>query len=127
MWSSWVSRGEKQAWLAASPRMWAAWVKRRRVAKILASAWSQRRAVIDCLQDRKRVYPAAWHYLARSQSLASLIIVCGSHTDTVVTTSRRSRTVVDLTLQHTNHTVLVEGPAIMIRPVGTRRLVVGGS
>jgi hypothetical protein len=33
---------------------------------------------------------------------------------------------VDLTLQHTNHTVLVEGPEIMIRPVGTRRVVVGG-
>jgi hypothetical protein len=33
---------------------------------------------------------------------------------------------VDLTLQHTNHTVLVEGPEITIRPVGTR-LVTGGS
>jgi hypothetical protein len=36
--------------------------------------------------------------------------------------NRSSRTVVDLTLQHTNHTVLVEGPEITIRPVGTRRL-----
>jgi hypothetical protein len=34
---------------------------------------------------------------------------------------------VDLTLQHTNHTVLVEGPEITIRPVGTRRLVPGDS
>jgi hypothetical protein len=33
---------------------------------------------------------------------------------------------VDLTLQHTNHTVLVEGPEITVRPVGTRRLVAGG-
>jgi hypothetical protein len=33
---------------------------------------------------------------------------------------------VDLTLQHTNHTVLVEGPEIMIRPVGARRAVAGG-
>jgi hypothetical protein len=30
--------------------------------------------------------------------------------------------VVDLTLQHTNHTVLVKGPEITVRPVGTRRL-----
>ncbi|HKR48483.1 MAG TPA: hypothetical protein VJT72_02685 [Pseudonocardiaceae bacterium] len=27
---------------------------------------------------------------------------------------------VDLTLQHTNHTLLVEGPEIKIRPIGTR-------
>lgn len=33
---------------------------------------------------------------------------------------------VDLTLQHTNHTVLVEGPEIMIRPRGTHRVVTGG-
>jgi hypothetical protein len=32
---------------------------------------------------------------------------------------------VDLTHQHTNHTVLVKGPEIMIRPVGTR-MVTGG-
>ena len=36
-------------------------------------------------------------------------------------------TLSDLTLQHTNHTVLVEGPEIMIRPVAIRRLVAGGS
>jgi hypothetical protein len=41
--------------------------------------------------------------------------------------NRSSRTVVDLTLQHTNHTVLVEGPEISVRPVGTRRLGAGGS
>ncbi len=35
--------------------------------------------------------------------------------------SHRSRTVVDLTLQHKNHTLLVEGPEIMIRPVGVRQ------
>jgi hypothetical protein len=34
---------------------------------------------------------------------------------------------VDLTCQHKNQTVLVEGPEIMIRPVGTRRLVAGGA
>jgi hypothetical protein len=31
-----------------------------------------------------------------------------------------SRTVVDLTCQHKNQTLLVEGPEIMIRPIGTR-------
>jgi hypothetical protein len=36
-------------------------------------------------------------------------------------------TLSDLTLQHTNHTVLVEGPEVMVRPVTTRRLVAGGS
>jgi hypothetical protein len=55
-----------------------------------------------------------------------LIIACGSRNDTVATTRRRSRTVVELTCQHTNQTVLVEGPEIMIRPVGARR-VTGGS
>jgi hypothetical protein len=34
---------------------------------------------------------------------------------------------VDLTCQHTNHTVLVEGPEISVRPVGSRRLGAGGS
>jgi hypothetical protein len=38
----------------------------------------------------------------------------------VVMTSRRSRTVVDLTCRHKNQALLVEGPEIMIRPVGTR-------
>jgi hypothetical protein len=33
---------------------------------------------------------------------------------------------VDLTHQHKNQTLLVEGPEITIRPVGTRR-VTGGS
>ena len=46
------------------------------------------------------------------------IIVCGSHTDTVATANRRSRTVVDLTCQHKNQTLLVEGPEIKVRPVG---------
>jgi len=32
-----------------------------------------------------------------------------------------------LTWQHTNHTVLVEGLEITIRPVSTRRLMAGGS
>ena len=54
-----------------------------------------------------------------------MIRLSGSHTDTVATTLRRSHVVVDLTHQHTNHTVLVEGPEIMIRPVGFRRPVVG--
>lgn len=34
---------------------------------------------------------------------------------------------VDLTHQHTNREVLVEVPEIRIRPVGTRRVVAGGS
>ncbi len=33
---------------------------------------------------------------------------------------------VDLTYQPTNHTVLVEGPEITIRPVGTRQLAADG-
>lgn len=51
-----------------------------------------------------------------------MIMFCGSRNDTVVTTSRTSRKVVDLTWQHKNHTLLVEGPEITVRPVGTRRL-----
>jgi hypothetical protein len=34
--------------------------------------------------------------------------------------TRWPRTVVDLTCQHKNQTLLVEGPEIMIRPMGTR-------
>ena len=34
--------------------------------------------------------------------------------------SRSSQAVVDLTCQHKNQALLVEGPEIMIRPVGTR-------
>jgi hypothetical protein len=45
---------------------------------------------------------------------------CGSHTDTVGMRSRRSRIGVDLTCQHKNQALLVEGPEIMIRPVGAR-------
>jgi hypothetical protein len=47
-------------------------------------------------------------------------MACGSHTDTVATTTRKSRTVVDLTCQHKNQALVVGGPEIMIRPVGTR-------
>ena len=36
-----------------------------------------------------------------------------------------TRDFVDLSCQHKNHTVLVEGPEITVRPVGTRR-VTGG-
>lgn len=54
-------------------------------------------------------------------------MVCGSRNDTVVTMSRKSRAVVNLALQRTNHPVLVEGSEIAVRPVGTRRLVAGGS
>jgi Helix-turn-helix domain of resolvase len=45
---------------------------------------------------------------------------CGSLTDTVATKNRKSQAVVDLTRQHKNQTLLVEGPEIKIRPVGTR-------
>jgi hypothetical protein len=54
-------------------------------------------------------------------------MVCGSRTDTTITTKPQINATVDLTLQHTNHIVLVEGPEITVRPVGTRRLVAGGS
>ena len=37
--------------------------------------------------------------------------------------NHRLGTLVDLTCQHKNQTLLVEGPEIMIRPVGTSRLV----
>jgi hypothetical protein len=47
-------------------------------------------------------------------------MVHGSHNDTVVLKSRRSNTMVDLTCQHKNQALLVEGPEVMIRPVGTR-------
>jgi len=50
-----------------------------------------------------------------------MIMVCGSRNDTVVTTSRRSRTVVDLTCQHKNQTLPAEGPEIKIRSVGARQ------
>jgi hypothetical protein len=53
-------------------------------------------------------------------------MACGSQNDTVVTTSSRSRGLVDLTCQHKNQTLLVKGPEITIRPVGSRR-VTGGS
>jgi hypothetical protein len=33
--------------------------------------------------------------------------------------------VVDLTRQHKNQTLLIEGPEITIRPVGTRRVTAG--
>jgi hypothetical protein len=54
-----------------------------------------------------------------------VIMVCGSRTDTVATASRRSPMVVDLTCQHKNQILLVKGPEITVRPVGTRR-VTGG-
>jgi hypothetical protein len=54
-------------------------------------------------------------------------MVCGSCSDTVATTNHRSTAVVDLTCQHKNQTLLVEGSEIMIRRVATRRLVAGGS
>ncbi len=55
-----------------------------------------------------------------------MIMICGSHNDTIVRTKPQLNTMVDLTCQHKNHTLLVEGPEIMIRPVGTRRLMPGG-
>jgi hypothetical protein len=62
---------------------------------------------------------------AEQTTVTIMIMICGSHNDTIVTASRRSQTVVDLTCQHKNQTLLVEGLS-MIRPVGTRR-VTGGS
>jgi hypothetical protein len=53
-------------------------------------------------------------------------MVCGSRTDTTITTKPQINATVDPTCQHTNHTVLVEGPEILVRPVGNRRLVAGG-
>jgi hypothetical protein len=64
---------------------------------------------------------------AHTDQIRVLIMVCGSRTDTTITTKPQINATVDLTHQHKNHTVLVEGPEIMIRPVGTRRLVAGGT
>lgn len=50
----------------------------------------------------------------------------GSHTDTVVMRSRRSRAAVNLTCQHKNRPLVVEGPEITVRPVGVRRWSVRG-
>jgi hypothetical protein len=47
-------------------------------------------------------------------------MACGSRNDTPLQQNRRSNTMVDLTLQHTNRPLLVEGPEIKIRPIGTR-------
>jgi hypothetical protein len=46
-------------------------------------------------------------------------MVCGSRNDTVVTTKPQVNTMVDLTCQHKNQTLLVEGPEVTTRPVGT--------
>jgi DNA invertase Pin-like site-specific DNA recombinase len=45
-------------------------------------------------------------------------MVCGSRTDTTITTKPQINATVDLTCQHKNQTLLAEGPEIMIRPVG---------
>jgi hypothetical protein len=47
-------------------------------------------------------------------------MVCGSRTDTTITTKPQIIATVDLTCQHKNQTLLVEGPEIKIRPIGTR-------
>jgi hypothetical protein len=52
-------------------------------------------------------------------------MVCGSRTDTTITTKPQINATVDLTCQHKNHPLLVEGPEITIRPVGTRRVTAG--
>ena len=52
---------------------------------------------------------------------------CGSRTDTTITTKPQINAMVDLTSQHKNQTLLVEGPEVTIRPVGTRRVVPDGS
>jgi hypothetical protein len=49
----------------------------------------------------------------------------GNQTDPLAGRSASNAPMVVLTHQHTNHTVLVEGPEIMIRPVGSRRPMVG--
>jgi len=52
-------------------------------------------------------------------------MACGSRNDTVVTTSHRSRTVMDLTGHNPNIPMLAEGPEIRIKPVGVRRVSAG--
>jgi hypothetical protein len=47
-------------------------------------------------------------------------MVCGSRADTTITTKPQVNATVDLTCQHKNQALLVEGPEIMIRPVGAR-------
>jgi DNA invertase Pin-like site-specific DNA recombinase len=48
-------------------------------------------------------------------------MVCGSRTDTTITTKPQINATVDLTCQHKNQILLVEGPEIKIRPVGARQ------
>jgi hypothetical protein len=57
---------------------------------------------------------------AHTDQIRVLIMVCGSRTDTTITTKPQINTTVDLTCQYKNQTLLVEGPEIMIRPIGTR-------
>lgn len=51
-----------------------------------------------------------------------MIMIYGSRNDTLLQQNRWLHTVVDLTCQRKNHTLLVEGPEITVRPVGTRRV-----
>jgi Helix-turn-helix domain of resolvase len=47
-----------------------------------------------------------------------LIMVCGSHTGTVAITKSQVNAMMDLTCQHKDQTLLVEGPEIKVRSVG---------
>jgi hypothetical protein len=58
---------------------------------------------------------------AHTDQIRVLIMICGSRTDTTITTKPQINATVDLTCQHKNHTLLVEGPEITIRPVGARQ------
>jgi hypothetical protein len=81
--------------------------------------------VEGCRQPATRAVRSVKSAVRWGLPLPVMIMVCGSRNDTVVTTSRWPRMVVDLTGQHKNPTLLVEGPEITVRSIGTRR-VTGG-
>ncbi|WP_177320760.1 TIGR04141 family sporadically distributed protein [Lentzea waywayandensis] len=89
------------------PAAKAAW-KRRPV-----GLWAQRAAVPSGQPHQGRNRMTAIHDEPRPDSARLSVRACSSF--------------VGLTHQHTNRSVLVEGPEITIRPVGTRRLAAGGS
>lgn len=62
----------------------------------------------------------------RSDRRGHLQPLDGSHNDTPESENRRSKRSVELTCQHKNREVLVEGPEITVRPVGTRRVAAAG-
>jgi hypothetical protein len=60
-----------------------------------------------------------------TRSLRDLSRARGSNPELSSAAANLATRLLDLTCQHKNHTVLVEGPEITIKPVGTRRVSAG--